>query len=60
MKNVPTQLAQLVPDEFEPLATVQFWADAFAKDPQRLAGGMIIKLLNEYAQLRSLIAASQI
>lgn len=39
--------------ELQPLETVQYWAREFAKDPQRLAGGMIVKLLQEYATLRA-------
>lgn len=38
--------------ELSPVETVRYWADEFAKDPQRMAGGMIVKLLNEYAALR--------
>ncbi len=34
-----------------PIETVRYWADAFARDPERVAGGMIVKLLNEYADL---------
>jgi hypothetical protein len=35
-----------------PTITVRYWADAFPKDPEKLAGGMIVRLLREYAELR--------
>ena len=46
--------AELV-EALQPLETVNYWATAFAKEPERLAGGMIVRLLNEYAQLRASI-----
>lgn len=39
------------------LETVQYWAAEFAKDPQKMAGGMIVQLLKEYADLRAALAA---
>jgi hypothetical protein len=50
----------MVPAGFQRLETVKFWAGAFADDPQRVAGAMIVKLLNEYAQLRAMLAAAPV
>jgi hypothetical protein len=49
----PVQGAEALTAGLQPLETVRYWADAFAKDPQAVAGGMIVKLLNEYAALRA-------
>jgi hypothetical protein len=50
----------MVPAGFQRLETVKFWAGAFADDPQRVAGAMIVKLLSEYAQLRAMLAAAPV
>lgn len=53
----PTGESQsVVSVSFQRLETVEYWAKAFADDPQRVAGAMIVKLLNEYAQLRAALA----
>lgn len=45
-----------LPEGLFRLETVQYWATEFAKNPHQLAGGMIVKLLQEYAQLRTVLA----
>jgi hypothetical protein len=47
-----------VPDGFMPLETVQFWTDAYSTYPHKLGGGMIVRLLKEYLQIRTSAAAA--
>lgn len=50
--------SQSVPEGFLPIETVRYWADAYAKSPYELSGGMIVKMVTEYAELRTMLAAA--
>jgi hypothetical protein len=53
----PADESRALLEEMQPLETVKYWSDAIKKEPY-IGGGMIVKLLNEYAQLRDHLARS--